>query len=391
MTLLINQIKVGDKAPDFTLPDEKNRLRSLKEFLGQKVVLVFFVGALTSKCTKERCDFRDSIARLIDLKAQVVGINITVFNSNRRFAEKNRLPFPVLSDHKREVFEKYGLKLHDCFVHEDGSYSCCWGEGCYPIEKPSVFILDENGIVRYMWVSENPSMEPTYYEIEKVLKHIVSEEKVAMDAPTVITISRQVGSGGDEIAFKVSKILGYSYFDKSLMLDAAKGIGVSEEEIADFSEDNYKVKGFVDKILQRKKPVIMSHTLKDDAQCRKALDEEECLSVIQVVIGGLASRGKTVIVGRGGQAILQHKTGVLHVRIVAPVEIRAKRIMKSEGLSQEDALKLIEDNDKAQAEYLHRFYNINWEDPNIYDVVLNTGKMNFDISTKVIVAAASQP
>jgi peroxiredoxin Q/BCP len=74
VALLINQIKVGDKAPDFTLPDEKNRLRSLREFLGQKVVLVFFVGALTSKCTKEQCNFRDSISRLINLKAQIVGI-----------------------------------------------------------------------------------------------------------------------------------------------------------------------------------------------------------------------------------------------------------------------------------------------------------------------------
>ncbi len=385
---MINQIKVGDKAPDFILPDEKNRARSLKEFLGQKVVLIFFVGALASKCTKERCDFRDSIARLIDLKAQIVGIDITVFNSNRRVAEKYRLPFPVLSDHKREVFGKYGIKLNECYGHEDGSYSCCWGEGCYPIEKPSIFILDENGIVRYMWVSEAPTMEPTYKEIEKALEHISSKEQEAMITPTVITISRQVGSGGDEIALEASKILRYAYFDKSLMVDAAKNIGISEEEIADFSEDTYKAKGFVDKILQRKKPVVLS--LKDNAKIRKTLDEEECLSVIHVVISSLASRGKTVIVGRGGQAILKHKLGVLNVRIIAPVDVRVKRIMKSEGLSKEEALRLIEVNDKAQAEYLQRFHNINWEDPMIYDMVLNTGKMNFDIATRVIVNAASQ-
>lgn len=79
-----------------------------------------------------------------------------------------------------------------------------------------------------------------------------------------------------------------------------------------------------------------------------------------------------------------------HVRIVAPVDVRVKRIMKSEGLSQEYALKLIEDNDKAQAEYLQRFYYINSEDPTIYDRVLNTGKMNFDTAKRVIVKAASQ-
>ena len=141
---------------------------------------------------------------------------------------------------------------------------------------------------------------------------------MATVAPTVITISRQVGSGGDEIALKVSKILGYAYFDKSLMVSVGKSLGVSEEDIADFCEDTYKVKSFVDRILLRKKPIAISLALKDNVQIRKNLDEEECLSVIQTVINNLASRGKTVIVGRGGQAILKNKVGVLHVRIVAP-------------------------------------------------------------------------
>ena len=205
-----------------------------------------------------------------------------------------------------------------------------------------------------------------------------------MVARDVITISRQVGSGGDEIALKVCKILGYAYFDKSLMVSVAKSLGVSEEDILDFSEDDYRVKGFADKILRRKRPVAASFLLKGDALIRKALDEEECVSVIQTVINSLASRGKTVIVGRGGQAILKDKSGVLHVRVVAPVAVRVERIMKSGGLSQEDVLKLIEDQDKAAAEYLRRFYNIDWEDPMIYDMVLNTWKMDFDTAARLI-------
>lgn len=83
-----NPIKVGDKAPDFTLPDTDLKPRSLKEFLGKKVVLAFFVGAFTSVCTKEMCAFRDSMARLIDLKAQVIGISVNDPFSNKEFAEK---------------------------------------------------------------------------------------------------------------------------------------------------------------------------------------------------------------------------------------------------------------------------------------------------------------
>jgi cytidylate kinase len=150
-----------------------------------------------------------------------------------------------------------------------------------------------------------------------------------MVARGVITISREAGSGGDEIALKVSEILGYAYFDKSLMVSVAKSLGMSEEEIVDFSEDNYRVKSLVDRILRRKRPVAISFRPEGPMVIRKALDEEECLSMIQTIINSLAKRGKTVIVGRGGQAILKDKVGVLHVRIVAPIEVRVERVMKN--------------------------------------------------------------
>jgi peroxiredoxin/cytidylate kinase len=387
---MVNKVKVGDKAPDFSLLDVENRTRSLKDFLGQKVVLVFFVGAFTSTCTKERCVFRDSMAQLIDLKAQIVGVDVNVPFSNKVLAVKNRLPFPILSDYKREVLERYGFEMSDFAGHEGQHIACCWGSGCYPIAKRSIFILDEKGIIRYMWISDNPADEPSYEEIKKILEHTVSEEQTVRLAPTVVTISRQVGSGGDEIALKVSEILGYAYFDKSLLISIAKNLGVSEEDIADFSEDTYKVKSIVDRVLLRKKPVAASLDPKDNAQIRKTLDEEECLSVIQTVINNLASRGKTVIAGRGGQAILKNKVGVFHVRIVAPLAARVERIMKSGGLSKDEALRLVEDNDKTAAEYLRRFYDTNWEDPAIYDVILNTGKMDLDTAARAIASVAAQ-
>jgi peroxiredoxin len=158
---MVNKLKVGDKAPDFTLPDVDMKPRSLHEFLGQKVVLAFFVGAFTSTCTKEVCTFRDSMARLIDLNAQVVGIAVTDPFSNKAFSEKNRLPFPVLSDYRREVIKQWDLELPD-FAGLKG----------YTVAKRSIFILDQAGIVRYAWVSEDPSVEPNYEEIQKALEQI---------------------------------------------------------------------------------------------------------------------------------------------------------------------------------------------------------------------------
>jgi peroxiredoxin len=158
---MISKIKVGDKAPDFTLADVDLKQRNLKEFLGQKIVLAFFVGAFTSTCTKEMCEFRDSMARLIDLNAQVIGISVSDPFSSKAFAEKNRLPFPILSDYKREVIKTYGLESPN-FAGLNG----------YTVAKRSIFILDDGGTVQYVWVSDNPAVEPNYQEIQKVLEQI---------------------------------------------------------------------------------------------------------------------------------------------------------------------------------------------------------------------------
>jgi peroxiredoxin len=158
---MVNQIKVGDKAPDFTLHDTDLKPRSLKEFLGHKVVLAFFVGAFTSVCTKEMCAFRDSMARLIDLKAQVIGVSVNDPFSNKAFAEKNRLTFPILSDYNRQAIKDYGVENPDF-----------GGLKGYTVAKRSIFIIDKKSVVSYVWTTEDPTIEPDYKEIENALEKI---------------------------------------------------------------------------------------------------------------------------------------------------------------------------------------------------------------------------
>lgn len=158
---MANQIKVGDKAPEFTLHDTELKPRSLNEFLGKKVVLAFFVGAFTSVCTKEMCAFRDSTARLIDLKAQVVGVSVNDPFSNKAFAEKNRLTFPILSDYNREAIKAYGVETTDF-----------GGLKGYTVAKRSIFIIDKNGVVRYVWTTLDPTVEPDYKEVENALEEM---------------------------------------------------------------------------------------------------------------------------------------------------------------------------------------------------------------------------
>jgi peroxiredoxin len=158
---MATRVKVGDKAPTFTLPDTDFNFKSLKDFLNRKIVLAFFVNAFTTTCTKEMCAFRDSMARLTNLKAQVIGISVNDPFSNKAFAEKNKLPFPILSDYKHETITAYGVKALN-FNGLDG----------YTVAKRSIFIIDQSGIVRYTWITDDPATEPNYAEIENVLQNL---------------------------------------------------------------------------------------------------------------------------------------------------------------------------------------------------------------------------
>lgn len=153
--------RIGQKAPDFTLTDTELKPRTLKEFEGSKVVLAFFVNAFTRVCTKEMCEFRDSTANLIKLKAQVLGISVNDPFSNSVFAEKNKLPFPILSDYNREVIRAYDLETAD--------YEGLKG---YTVARRSIFLLDSQGIIRYIWTAKDSNDEPNYNEIKEALEKI---------------------------------------------------------------------------------------------------------------------------------------------------------------------------------------------------------------------------
>jgi len=151
-------IEVGQKLPDFELPDQTKTSKSLMSFSGKNIVLAFFPGAFTGVCTKEMCTFRDSIH---NLPGNVVAVSVNDPFTNKAFADMNRLPFPILSDYTRETIRKYNI-FHDDFAGLKG----------YTAAKRSVFVLDRNGVVRYKWVSDDPGKEPDYAAIKEVLSKL---------------------------------------------------------------------------------------------------------------------------------------------------------------------------------------------------------------------------
>ena len=102
-------LKVGDKAPAFKLKNQDGETISLSNLKGKPVVLYFYPKDDTSGCTKEACNFRDEFPKFGKMKAEIVGVSADSVESHKKFAEKYKLPFNLLSDEKKEVLEKYGV------------------------------------------------------------------------------------------------------------------------------------------------------------------------------------------------------------------------------------------------------------------------------------------
>ena len=135
----------------------------------------------------------------------------------------------------------------------------------------------------------------------------------------VITISRQYGSGGDEIVDRVCKLLGYRCFDKQLLIQAANEAGLSEQEITDFSDENYKVENFMDRLFNRSSPRRLERKTTGRLNGEPRLTEAMAFALVNKAIEAACKVGNIVIVGRGGQIVLKDCSNVLHVRIEAPL------------------------------------------------------------------------
>jgi peroxiredoxin Q/BCP len=110
-------LQTGQPAPPFALPDQDGHVHRLTDYAGQWLVVYFYPKDDTPGCTKEACHFRDDIAALHTLGAQVLGISLDDSDSHRRFAAKFKLPFPLLADAGGAVAKRYGSYWSLLFIH----------------------------------------------------------------------------------------------------------------------------------------------------------------------------------------------------------------------------------------------------------------------------------
>lgn len=130
------QLKAGQKAPAFSLPNQDGHVVSLSQFKGKKVVLYFYPKDDTPGCTKESCAFRDGMDEIRESGAVVLGVSGDSVDSHKKFAKKFNLNFPLLSDERKTVLQAYG-------VWKEKSL---YGRKFMGIER-TTFIIDEQGTI----------------------------------------------------------------------------------------------------------------------------------------------------------------------------------------------------------------------------------------------------
>ena len=129
-------LHVGTTAPDFSLPDQNGRLRSLSDFRGQKVILYFYPKDMTSGCTKQACAFGELYPQFREKGAVVIGVSKDTVASHKKFEEKYGLPFTLLSDTEKAVLQSY-----DVWKEKKSAGKVSMG-----IIR-TTYLIDENGII----------------------------------------------------------------------------------------------------------------------------------------------------------------------------------------------------------------------------------------------------
>jgi cytidylate kinase len=180
---------------------------------------------------------------------------------------------------------------------------------------------------------------------------------------TVITISRQLGSLGTTLGRMVGARLSYNLVHRELINKAARMTSAPDMALATIDE------------------LGLLGIEPEEAE------QKAYLQAVRTIIKDLEQVGDVIIVGRAGQAILQTYPNVFHLRVVAPMETRIQRIVEAHDTSPQAARAQIEDSDRYRADYLQRWYNIQWDDPTLYDLIINTGRMTMDAAAEVVVTA----
>ena len=151
-------LKVGDSAPDFELPDQDGKIHKLSDYQGQKILVYFYPKDDTPGCTIEACQIRDDFPKFNSVKAKILGISTDSVESHKKFSQKHSLPFTLLADANKEVVKAYNVYKPKKFL----------GKEFLGTQRTS-FLIDGDGKIAKIYEKVKPALHA-----EEVLRDLAN-------------------------------------------------------------------------------------------------------------------------------------------------------------------------------------------------------------------------
>jgi cytidylate kinase len=224
----------------------------------------------------------------------------------------------------------------------------------------------------------------------------------------VVTVARQLGSGGDRIAERVAGVLAYEHVDRRLVEEIANITDTSPEEVEKYDEKGEgRVRYFLKRLLVPEMtpggfplssaayfpefglefPYVMERA---GAEQPTYLDRGTYQLLITTLVQDFGETGKAVVVGRASQVILAQNPQALHVKIIAPFDLRCERVRETQEVTAEQAQELVQQHDRWRKLYLRNHHDADWDDLLLYHLTINTGKVDPEDAVDLIVRYATR-
>jgi cytidylate kinase len=203
--------------------------------------------------------------------------------------------------------------------------------------------------------------------------------------PIVITISRQLGSGGSYIGKRVAQRFGYAYIDRQILQQAAKELGVEEAVIEARDE---RLQSFWEHLLTAFAlgPPGATYTPPP-----RMISDAELIETERRLICELATRGPSVVLGHGAFYLLRGKVRLVNVFAHAPLEFRVERVMSIyRAKSRGEAVRMIESSDQERRRYIRTFTGLDWFDARNYHLTIDTGVVDFATAEELITSVVER-
>ncbi len=213
----------------------------------------------------------------------------------------------------------------------------------------------------------------------------------------ILTLSRQMGAQGELIAARMAAAFDLRLIDREAVYNAALATGMPQNLLRQLMyEGQRSLAGEIMDTLGRGSPTgstMQSFNpmggLIAPMMPPVSLSLDEGMRTLGLIIKDLATRGNTLVLGQAGQYWLRGYAGTCHVQIVAPFEVRAARIAEQQNVTLDEARRKVRASDRSRADLLMRYHGLNWLDPTLYHVVLNTGQVPVEVAIALL-ASASQ-